>query len=160
LNKLLSASIFALFFLFLLPIVYAQGENNSESTDNDDSKTLPFWHVIGYSVCIVVTGVMIHTTLGYLKGREKNTKEWKQYNNLSDADKLTKQKPKEYEGYDRQKLARSFLVAPISGIILVMPQVQNMVMSNPIDNVILSVTLVATVAGIDAVSKKAGLNKD
>ena len=162
------------------------GEPESSEDFESKKKELPFGPTVVTSIVIVVTGVMVYTTLGYFKAKDSyNTelveynkldnivrvnyeKEIAEYNKLDNVEKKETPEPVDptpknpapkNPGYDRGKLARSFLLAPFSGLIVVLPQVQTMSESFTIDNLILGLTLIAAIAGIDAVAKKAGLGK-
>jgi len=132
---------------------------DTSTTTSTKEKTLSGWHVIGISIAIVLIGILMHTVLGAFRSRATYEKEKAVYDNLDAATQSKVPEPVNPGIYDVSKFARSAIVGSITGLILVLPQVQRMTESNPVDNLILALTLVATVAGIDAIAKKAGLGK-
>jgi len=119
---------------------------------NKNNPTLESTILVGLaSSSIVGIGIFLYTTLGYLKARQ----EFK--NSRSDLNEEEKEQLRfDYNGH---KLIKSLVVGVISGLILVMPQVQNMTIVPSVENIILSLTLISTVAGLDAIAKKASLPK-
>ena len=119
---------------------------------NKNNPTLESTVLVGLvSSSIVGIGIFLYTTLGYLKSRQ----EFKD----SRSDLTEEEKEKLRFDYNGHKLLKSIVVGIISGLILVMPQVQNMTLVPSVENIILSLTLISTVAGLDAIAKKATLPK-
>lgn len=106
---------------------------------------------------IVGFGLAVHLTLGYLREigeQEKETKKIELLNKALEKNVETVSVVK----FSWHKALRSVIVGSITGLVLVLPQAQNMG-TDTIPDIILAVTLVATVAGIDAIAKKSGLGK-
>ena len=109
------------------------------------------------TILIVGFGLGIHLTLGFLRGKSNRLKTIEENKNKKNADGSKIEDPKPVK-FDKHKALRSLIVGSITGLILVLPQAENMG-TDPIKDIVLSVTLVATVAGIDAIAKKAGLGE-
>ncbi|WP_420545131.1 hypothetical protein [Nitrosopumilus sp.] len=107
------------------------------SSDNIDTKMLSDIQVVIISVIIVGLGIILHTTLGYGRARKQNESEILKFNLLSDVEKTKTIKP-DGASFDLSKLGRSALVGTISGLILVLPQVQKMTENDLIGNLILA----------------------
>jgi len=87
---------------------------------------------------IVGLGLLVHIVLGYLRSKAQET-------------------PTKPVTFSKAKVLSSVIVGSLTGLILVLPQIEKMQWDTaPIDALILAVTLLATVAGIDAIAKKSG----
>jgi len=87
---------------------------------------------------IVGLGLLVHVVLGFLKTKAKET-------------------PENPAKFSKPQVLSSVIIGSLTGLILVLPQVENMEWdTDPIAALILAVTLLATVAGIDAIAKNSG----
>ena len=87
---------------------------------------------------IVGLGLLVHLVLGYLRSKAQET-------------------PGKPVTFSKAKALSSLIVGSLTGLILVLPQTEKMEWdTEPINALILAVTLLATVAGIDAIAKKSG----
>ena len=130
-----------------------------------DCITLIFCMVLEVIPAIIVTivivgfGLGIHLTLGLLKGKSIRLKTIEENKNKKNADGSNMEDPDPVT-FDVHKALRSIIVGSITALVLVLPQAENMgVEGETIKDIVLSVTLVATVAGIDAIAKKSGLGE-
>ncbi len=106
---------------------------------------------------IVGFGLAVHLTLGYLRAISEQQKDTKKIELLNTALGKNVETPSVVK-FSKHKALRSVIVGSITGLVLVLPQAQNMG-TDTIPDIILAVTLVATVAGIDAIAKKSGLGE-
>jgi hypothetical protein len=109
------------------------------------------------TILIVGFGLIVHLTLGFLKARTNRLKiiEDNKIKQYVGGKEITDPPPVKF---DKDKAIRSIIVGSITGLVLVLPQTENMG-ADPINDIVLSVSLVATVAGIDAIAKKSGLGE-
>jgi hypothetical protein len=119
--------------------------------------TLEVLHALIVTISIVGFGLVIHMTLGILRGKSTRLKTIEENKNKKNTDGTKIEDPKPVT-FNKFKALRSIIVGSITGLVLVLPQAENMGV-DPIQDIVLSVTLVATVAGIDAIAKKSGLGE-
>ena len=112
---------------------------------------------LAVTVTIVGFGLAIHVTLGYLRSITESQKEIEKITEINKTLSPPKDVP-QIAKFSKHKALMSVIVGSITGLVLVLPQVKSMGV-DPIQDIILSVTLVGTVAGIDAIAKKSGLGE-
>lgn len=88
---------------------------------------------------IVGLGLLIHVVLGFLRSKAKAEESGKKIE------------------FSCAKMVSSVIVGALTGLILVLPQIENMNWADePVKALTFGVTLIGTVAGIDAIAKKSG----